>query len=90
MTTAELKLAEPLAPQIAERIERAESVIELMRRRRGRVEMTTAGEQLLLEQSVLIEGGVTEEHLRLQLKNWRGFVTAMSAMCRRLEEDTED
>ncbi len=71
--------------------ERAESVIELMRRRRSRVEMTAVGDQLLLEQCVLIEGGVTEEHLRLQLRNWRGFVAAVSAICRRLEEeDAED
>jgi len=70
--------------------ERAESVIELMRRRRSRVEMTAIGDQLLLEQCVLVEGGVTEEHLRLQLRNWRGFVAGVSALCRRMEEDAED
>jgi prolyl-tRNA editing enzyme YbaK/EbsC (Cys-tRNA(Pro) deacylase) len=52
--------------------------------------MTAVGDQLLLEQYVLVEGGVTEEHLRLQLRNWRGFVAAVSAMCRRMEEDAED
>jgi hypothetical protein len=52
--------------------ELAEGVIEVMRRRRSMVEMTAENDQLKLEHFVLVEGGVTEEHLRLQLRNWRG------------------
>jgi hypothetical protein len=70
--------------------ELAEGVIEVMRRKRSFVEMTAADDQLRLEQCVLVEGGVTEEHLRLQLRNWRGFVATVSAICRRMEADAED
>jgi hypothetical protein len=70
--------------------ELAEGVIEVMCRKRSFVEMTAADDQLRLEQCVLIEGGVTEEHLRLQLRNWRGFVATVSAICRRMEADAED
>jgi hypothetical protein len=70
--------------------ELAEGVIAVMRRRRFFVEMTAVDDQLQLEQCVLVEGGVTEEHLRLQLKNWRWFVATVSAICRRMKEDTED
>lgn len=58
-------------------VELAEAVIEAMRRRRTFVEMTATDGQLRLEHCVLVEGGVTEEHLRLQLRNWRGFVAAV-------------
>jgi len=70
--------------------ELAETVIEVMRRRRRFVEMTAAEGRLRLEQCVLVEGGVTEEHLRLQLRNWRGFVAMATAVCRRLEADAEE
>jgi hypothetical protein len=70
--------------------ELAERVIEVMRRRRSMVEMKAADDQLRLEQCVLVEGGVTEENLRLQLRYWRGFVAAVSAICRRMEADAED
>lgn len=69
--------------------ELAEGVIEVMRRR-SFAEMTAAEGQLRLELRVLIEGGVTEEYLRVKLKNWRGFVAAVTAVCRRMEEDADD
>lgn len=70
--------------------ELAETVVEVMRRRRSIAEMTALDGQLRLEHRVLVEGGVTEEHLRLQLRNWRGFVAAAVAVARRLEADAED
>jgi hypothetical protein len=70
--------------------ELAEGIIEVMRRKRSFVDMTAADDQLRLEQCVLVEGGVTEEHLRLQLRYWRGVVATVTAVCRRMEEDAED
>jgi hypothetical protein len=67
-----------------------ESVIEVMRRRRTVADMTVAEGQLRLEMRVLIEGGVTEDHLRAQLRNWRGLVAMVTAVCRRLEADAGD
>ncbi len=52
--------------------------------------MTAADDRLRLEQCVLVEGGVTEEHLRVQLRNWRGLVATVTAVARRLEADAED
>jgi len=69
--------------------ESAERVIELMRGKRSRVQMTAAGDQLRLEHCVLVEGGVTEEHLRVQLRNWRGTVAAAMAIARRMEDADE-
>ncbi len=69
--------------------ELAEGVIKAMRNRRSFVEMTAADDQLRLRRCVLIEGGVTEAHLRLQLKYWRGFVATVTAVARRLEADAE-
>ncbi len=61
-----------------------------MRRRRRFVEMTAVEGQLWLEHCVLVEGGLTEEHLRVQLRKWQGVVAMATAVCRRLEADAED
>jgi hypothetical protein len=52
--------------------------------------MAAADGQLRLALRVLIEYGVTEEHLRARLKNWRGLVAMVTAICRRMESDAED
>src|SRR5690606_29052239 len=70
--------------------ELAETVVEVMRRRRAAAEMSAAAGQLRVELRVLVEGGVTEEHLRAQLRNWRGLVAAVTAVARRLAADAED
>jgi hypothetical protein len=67
-----------------------EGLIEAMRPRRSFVEMTAANDRLQLEHCVLIEGGVTEEHLRAQLRHWRSFLTTVTAVCRRMQEDADD
>lgn len=70
--------------------ELAEGVIEVMRRRRPFAEVRALDGELRLELRVQIEGGVTEEYLRVQLKYWRGFVATVTAVVRRLEADAED
>jgi hypothetical protein len=70
--------------------ELAEHIIEVLGRRRGPIEMKTADDRLSLEQSVIVDGGVTEEHLRTQLRRWRGFVAAVAAACRRMQAEADD
>ncbi len=52
--------------------------------------MKTTDDRLSLEQSVIIDGGVTEEHLRTQLRRWRGFMAAVAAPCRRMQAEADD
>jgi hypothetical protein len=69
--------------------ELAEHVIEVLGRRRGPIEMKAADDRLRLEQTVLVEG-VTEEHLRAQLRHWHGFVASVAAGCRRMQAESGD
>lgn len=70
--------------------ELAEHVISVLGRRRGPVEMKATDDRLSLEQTVVVDGGVTEEHLRGQLRHWRWFLSSVAAACGRMQTEADD